>query len=85
MKIKKAIILAAGYGKRMLPITNRIPRPLVKINGITLLEKSINFLSSLGINHIIINTHHLNKQIVKFINTKNFPPKISVIIEKKKF
>ncbi len=84
MKIKKAIILAAGYGKRMLPITNRIPKPLVKINGITLLEKSINFLSSLGINHIIINTHHLNKQIVKFINTKNFSPKISVIIEKKK-
>ena len=53
MKIKKAIILGAGFGKRMRPITKKIPKPLIKIRGITLLENSINFLNSLGNNHII--------------------------------
>ena len=46
MKIKKAIILGAGFGKRMQPITKKIPKPLVKINNITLLENSINFLNN---------------------------------------
>ena len=55
MKIKKAIILGAGFGKRMRPITKKIPKPLVKIKGITLLENSIKFLNSLGVKHIIIN------------------------------
>ena len=49
MKIKKAIILGAGFGKRMRPITLKTPKPLVTINGVTLLENSIRFLSSLGI------------------------------------
>ena len=48
MKIKKAIILGAGFGKRMYPITNKIPKPLIKINGVSLLEYSIKFLISLG-------------------------------------
>ena len=49
MKIKRAIILGAGFGKRMKPITNKTPKPLVKINGITLLEISIRFLIMLGV------------------------------------
>ena len=49
MKIKNAIILCAGYGKRMLPLTKKIPKPLIKINNITLLENCINFLSSFGV------------------------------------
>ena len=51
------MILAAGYGKRMLPLTTNNPKPLVSINGITLLENSINFLKKLGCTKIIINTH----------------------------
>ena len=84
MKTKKAIILAAGFGKRMLPITKVIPKPLVKIQGITLLENSIKFLRNLGIKYIVINVHYLHKEIVKFLKTKKFPPKIKIIIEKKK-
>ena len=49
MKVKKALILSAGLGTRLLPLTKKIPKPLVKINGVTLLENSIKFLSSLGV------------------------------------
>ena len=44
MKIRKAIILGAGFGKRMRPITKKIPKPLIKIKGVTLLENSIKIL-----------------------------------------
>ena len=82
MKITKAIILGAGYGKRMRPITNITPKPLIKINGITLLENSIKFLNSLGVKHIIINVHHLHTKIINFIKRKRFSPKINVVVEK---
>ena len=72
MKVKKAIILGAGFGKRMRPIT-KIPKPLIKINSVTLLENSIKFLNTLGVKHIIINTHHLHKKIVNFVKEKIFP------------
>ena len=84
MKIKKAIILGAGFGKRMRPITKKIPKPLVKINGVTLLENSIKFLSSLGVKHIIVNAHHLHKEMIRFIKTKNFSSKVNVVVEKRK-
>ena len=84
MKIKKAIILGAGFGKRMRPITKKIPKPLVKINGVTLLENSIRFLNSLGVKHILINSHHLYKQIVSFIKINKLNSKIHVIVEKGK-
>ena len=67
MTINTALILCAGYGKRLNPITLKIPKPLVKINEITLLENSINFLEKLGIKNIKINTFYLHDQIQKFI------------------
>ena len=84
MKIKRAIILGAGYGKRLRPITLKIPKPLIKINGVTLLENSIKLLNSLGVKHIIVNAHHLHKQIVKFVKMKKFSSKVDVVVEKKK-
>jgi len=84
MKIKRAIILGAGYGKRLRPITLKIPKPLIKINGVTLLENSIKLLNSLGVKHITVNAHHLHKQIVKFVKMKKFSSKVDVVVEKKK-
>ena len=84
MKIKRAIILGAGYGTRLRPITLKIPKPLIKINGVTLLENSIKLLSSLGVKHIIVNAHHLHKQIIKFVKRKKFSSKVDVVVEKKK-
>ena len=67
MKINTALILCAGYGKRLNPITLKIPKPLVEINEITLLENSINFLKKLGVKNIKINTFYLHDQIQSFI------------------
>ena len=84
MQIKRGLVLGAGYGKRLRPITLKIPKPLIKINGVTLLENSIKLLSSLGVKHIIVNAHHLHKQIVKFVKMKKFSSKVDVAVEKKK-
>ena len=67
MKINTALILCAGYGKRLNPITLKIPKPLIEINEITLLENSINFLEKLEIKNIKINTFYLHDQIQNFI------------------
>ena len=70
MKIKTALILCAGYGKRLNPITLRTPKPLLRINEITLLENCINLIHSLGINKILINTFYLSEKIEQFLKDK---------------
>ena len=49
------MILAAGFGRRMMPLTKNMPKPLIEINGVTLLGNSIDFLNKLGCKEIIIN------------------------------
>ena len=82
--IKKAMILAAGFGKRLNPVTNNCPKPLIKIGNGTLLSNTINFLQEFGIKHIVINTHYLSDQIKKYINEKKFKSNITIINEKEK-
>ena len=79
MKIKTALILCAGYGKRLNPITLTTPKPLLKINEITLLENCINLIHSLGINKILINTFYLSEKIEQFLNNKKFNLEIKII------
>ncbi len=79
MKINTALILCAGYGKRLNPLTLSEPKPLLKINNITLLENCINFIASLGIKKIIINTFYLKNKIKNFLKTKNFNLDIKII------
>ena len=67
MKINTALILCAGYGKSLNPVTINKPKPLIKINDITLLENTINLITNLGIEKIKINTFYLSGQIEKFI------------------
>ena len=78
MNIKHGMILAAGLGKRMQPLTLKTPKPLLKINNITLLERAINLLISHGVRNIIINVHYLPDQIRSFINNKKFQAKIKI-------
>ena len=79
MKINTALILCAGYGKRLNPITLTEPKPLLKVNEITLLENCINLIKLLGIKNVIINTFYLKKKIENFIKKKNFNLDIKII------
>jgi len=79
MKIKTALILCAGYGKRLNPITLTTPKPLLKINQITLLENCINLIHSLGINKILINTFYLSEKIEQFLKDRKFNLEIKII------
>ena len=81
MKINTALILCAGYGKRLNPLTLDIPKPLLEINEVTLLENTINLLQDLGIKKIILNTFYLKKKIYKFIKKKGFQIDLEIIDE----
>jgi NDP-sugar pyrophosphorylase family protein len=75
----KAMILAAGLGTRLRPVTNTIPKALVAVGGITLLERSILHLASFGVKEIIVNVHHFAGQVIEFLDKKkNFGLAISV-------
>jgi MurNAc alpha-1-phosphate uridylyltransferase len=78
MKINTALILCAGFGKRLNPLTLDIPKPLIKLKDVTILETCINLIESLGIKKIIINSFYLKNQIYDFLKNKNF--KIEIII-----
>ena len=80
--IKYGMILAAGLGKRMQPLTLKTPKPLLEINNISLLERAINLLIKSGVEEISINVHHLPKQIEKFISEKKFKVEVNISKEK---
>ena len=63
----KAMILAAGYGKRMMPLTENLPKPLLKIGNESLIQRNINALLTAGFNDIIINVSYLGSMIKKHV------------------
>jgi len=79
VKINTALILCAGFGKRLNPITLTKPKPLLEIKEVTMLEKSINLIKELGINKIFINTFYLKDHFLNFIKNKNFNLDIHII------
>ena len=79
MEINTALVLCAGYGKRLNPLTLKNPKPLLKLNNLTLLENTINLIKKLGINDIKLNSFYLKDQIKIFIEEKNFDLKIEII------
>jgi len=83
MKIKTALILCAGYGKRLNPLTLQTPKPLLKFKNLLMLEHTINFLEKLGIENIKINTFYLEKQIIDFVSTHSLKDKIKIVSDGK--
>ncbi len=68
----KAILLAAGFGTRLRPLTDNIPKCLVPIKGKPLLEIWLENLTNSGINQILINTHYLSKKVDYFVNNSPY-------------
>ena len=80
--IKHGMVLAAGIGKRMQPLTLKTPKPLLEINNISLVERAINLLIDHGVQEIIVNVHYLPDQIEKYLRKKNFNAEINISNEK---
>ena len=72
------MVLAAGLGKRMQPLTLKTPKPLLEINNISLLERAIKLLIKSGVEEISINVHYLPEQIEKFIEEKKFKVQVNI-------
>lgn len=81
MKINTAMILAAGYGKRLMPITSYLPKPMIQVYNKPLLGHTIDTLLNIGIKNIFINTHYKSDIISDYINSNYESTKIFQIYE----
>ena len=79
MKVNTALILCAGFGKRLNPLTLTTPKPLLVLKNETILERCINMIIKLGIKKIFLNTFYLEDQIFEFIKDKKFSVDIQII------
>jgi N-acetyl-alpha-D-muramate 1-phosphate uridylyltransferase len=69
----KAIVLAAGLGKRMLPITASMPKPLVKVAGQSLVDFALDRLHEAGIGTVVVNVHHFADMLEAHLRTRTLP------------
>ncbi len=79
MRINTALILCAGFGKRLNPITLITPKPLLEIKDVSMLERCIDLIEKLGIQKILINTFYLKNQFSVFLKNKKFNIDIKII------
>ena len=84
MKITKAMILCAGFGKRLHPLTFSSPKPLLKIGDQTLLSNTLHMLEQYGVKKAVINIHYLGNHIIDYINKNKFSMAITIVNEKDK-
>jgi len=77
----KSMILAAGYGTRLKPYTDNIPKALVKHNDSPMINMQIDRLMNAGVTEIIINAHHHHDKLISYMNERDFRIKVNIIIE----
>jgi len=78
--INKAMILAAGFGTRLKPFTDSMPKPLFPFREGTIISYQIEKLKAFGVKEIVINAHHFYGKMVKYFRKNNFGIKINLII-----
>lgn len=78
----KALLLAAGLGTRLRPITNNIPKCLVPINNKPLIQYWFENLTKVGITEILVNTHYFSNKVTTFINNSKYKNQVTVVYEK---
>tara|TARA_Y100000813_G_scaffold153826_1_gene113972 strand:- start:843 stop:1550 length:708 start_codon:yes stop_codon:yes gene_type:complete len=80
--IEESMIFAAGLGKRMLPLTRKLPKPLIKINNTSILKNNIEKLLKCDFSNIVINTYYLPKKIINEV--KEYDDRVKVVVEKER-
>ena len=70
---KTAMVLAAGLGKRMRPLTDTTPKPLIEVAGRTLLDRGLDALAAAGVEKAVVNVHYLGGQIIEHVKTRASP------------
>ena len=75
------MILAAGFGTRLKPFTDSMPKPLFPFREGTIISYQIEKLKSYGVKEIVINAHHFHNKIVEYFQNNDFGIKINIIIE----
>jgi len=80
-QVKKAILLSAGFGTRLRPLTNNLPKCLVPINGKPLLQIWLEQLTENGIEEFLINSHYLSEQVHQFIENSAFKQQVTIFHE----
>jgi N-acetyl-alpha-D-muramate 1-phosphate uridylyltransferase len=70
---KKAMVLAAGLGLRMRPLTDQIPKPLVAVAGRSLLDHVLDKLADAGVSEAVVNVHYLPDQIIEHVRPRKQP------------
>ncbi len=78
----KAMILAGGKGKRLKPVTDYVPKPLVPINNIPIIEWQIRYLKQFGVKQVVVCTGYKTEMIERYLNVKDFGVKIDFSVEK---
>lgn len=78
---RRAILLAAGLGQRMRPITDRMPKPLVEVGGRTMLDHALDRLADAGVGDVIVNVHHFPEQVERQV-AKRARPRIAISDER---
>src|SRR3954470_10022547 len=73
VKPTKAMVLAAGLGLRMRPLTNTMPKPLVKVAGQPLLDHVLDKLAAAGVTEAVVNVHYLPDQIIDHVASRTRP------------
>lgn len=68
---QKAMVLAAGLGKRMQPITDKIPKPLVAVAGKKLIDYSLDMLNNAGVRQVVVNVHYLADLLEEHLRTRH--------------
>ncbi len=77
----QAMMLAAGRGTRLGELGTRLPKALVEIDGRPLLARQLDYLASEGVEHVVVNAHHLAQQIVAFVAGRDGRPYVEVALE----
>ncbi len=77
---KHAMVLAAGLGKRMRPLTDTCPKPLIEVDGRSLLDRMIDRLEDAGVDQVVVNTHYLGDQVAAQMDSRQ-SPRVTCIAE----